>query len=64
MASGIFWGYTGDKEVQYLIYTPTTRKEKFWPPFPSLISVKREPLISANWQAVKHTKQVADQPIQ
>lgn len=29
MASGIFWGYTGDKEVQYLIYTPTTRKEKF-----------------------------------
>lgn len=62
MANFIFRGYTGDTEVQYLIYTETTHKEKFEPHF-LLLCMKREPLISANWQAVKHTKQVADQPI-
>lgn len=67
MANFIFRGYTEDPEVQYLIYTETTYKEKFEPHVLPLC-VKREPLISTNWNAVllyavKHTKEVADQPI-
>ena len=35
LMNGIFMEYTGDTEVQYLIYSSTTCKEKFWPLFPS-----------------------------